>query len=359
MRANKTLIILFIYHLLFVLMAYKYISIFGGDANLYWHHYTYSLNKSWFDFFNYGTDFILFLNYPLVKIGLPFFIGFLIYGTIGFFGILKWMQWSELVFGKKLMYKGINFLTLVFFLPNLHFWTATLGKEPIIFWGIASVMYAIATNSYKTFSFIVGGLAVLIIRPHIAFVFICDILLTFLFQKKYSLKNKIAAAVISSFLLTLFIYMTLQLSNIKYFNWERINNFNEYSIVSLKNSGSYVPMLNYNSGYRLFSFYFRPLFYDVKSVFTFFASIENLLIFGVHILSIYFILFYFKKIKFPQWTIIIFLFTIISGFIYIQRYANLGLFMRTKIMFQPFFIVVMLYIIKQGLYLNNSKSENE
>lgn len=361
MKANKTIIVLFIYHLIFVVMAYKYIATCGGDADLYWHHYNHSINKSWFHFFKYGTDFILFLNYPLVKMGLSFFTGFIIYGLIGFFGILKWMQWSEFVIAGKLRYKGINVVLVVFFLPNLHFWTATLGKEPIIFWGIASVIYGITANRYKTFSFIVGSAAVLMIRPHVALIFFFALCIAFLFNKKFTIKRKIVSAVISSFFLMMLTYMALQLSHIRYINWSRMSRFNNFSITSMKHSGSYVPMLEYNYGYRLFSFYCRPLFYDAKSYFSFGASFENLVTLVLFIISLYCVLFHFKKINLPQWAIIIILFTLISGIIYIYRYANLGLFMRTKIMFHPFFIIVMLYVISQGLntFRVNPKASNQ
>ena len=356
MKANKTVILLFIYHLIFIVVAYRYVTTFGGDAQLYWFHNQYLSNQTWFHYLSYGTDFILFLNYPLVKMGLPFFMGFLIYGTMGFFGILKWMQWSELVIGKKLTFKGFNLLPIAFLLPNLHFWTATIGKEAIIFWGLASVIYAITTNHYKTGSCIIGCVALLMIRPHVAFILLGAMVITFLFQRKYSLKKKFKIFGIAFIIGSLLTYMILQISKIRYINWQRINYYNEYSILSLKNSGSYVPMLEYSYGYRLFSFYFRPIFYDAESFFSFFASLENLLILTLFIISLYCILFHFKRIKFPQWIIILFLYTLISGSIFIHRYSNLGLFMRTKIMFEPFFMVAILYVIVQTL--NDLKSES-
>lgn len=47
----------------------------------------------------------------------------------------------------------------------------------------------------------------------------------------------------------------------------------------------------------------------------------------------------------------VFLFTFIASVLYIERYANLGIFMRTKIMFQPFMTVALLMIIQQGITL--------
>jgi hypothetical protein len=355
MKTKAFLVVLYLYHLLFIFLSYSFAVNHKEDAYLYWFYTNYTLHKPWTAFFNFGTDFILFLNYPFVKIGTPFFIGFLIYGTIGFFGILKWMKWSVLVFGENLYFKNVNFIAVICFLPNLHFWTASLGKEPIIFWSVSAIFYAVASRKFLSFSFIIGSLLLVIIRPHVAAMLILSIILVLIFNRKESFKSKIISLFGSFVVFLVLVFMALQLSNIKYLNLERIRFFNEYSILSLKNSGSYIPMLEYNYCYKFFSFYFRPLFFDAHTVWMYFASIENgfvLLLFFAALLST--ILFLRKKV-YPEWLKIVFLFTFISGFIYIHRYANLGLFMRTKVMFQPFFIIALLYLIKQGLLVNFSR----
>ncbi|QBZ97878.1 hypothetical protein [Flavobacterium sangjuense] len=353
---DKKDMLLFGYHLLFILIAYKLRVDRGiSDAHLYWGKSIDINQHSWFDFANYGTNFILFLNYPFIKLGLPFWFGFLMYGIIGFLGIRKFMDWAFLVFGKPLQYKGFNLLYLVFFLPNLHFWTASLGKEALLFWGIASVFYAMASHNYKTFSFVVGSLLVLIIRPHVALMLLAAIALIVLFDSKYSLKKRIAFFTFALVFLSMLLYMVFQLSNIRYWNWERITYFNEYSILSFKGSGTYVPMLEYNYFYKLFSFNFRPLFFDSINVWTFFGSIENCIVLLLHGIALFFVVKFYAKITFGQWLKIVFLFTFIASLLYVQRYANLGIFMRTKMMFQPFMMIALLFIIKQGIAFKNLK----
>lgn len=353
---DKKDVLLFGYHLLFILIAYKLRVERGiSDAHLYWGKSIDIDQYSWLDFANYGTNLMLFINYPFIKLGLPFWFGFLMYGTIGFFGIKKFMDWTFLVFGKKFDYKGFNVLYFVFLLPNLHFWTASLGKEPLIFWGIASVFYAIASRNYKTFSFVIGSLVVLLIRPHVALMLLAAITLIILFDRNYSLKKRIVFSTFALAILSLLLYMLFQLSHIRYWNWERITYFNDYSILSFRNSGTYVPMLEYNYFYKLFSLNFRPLFFDNNSVLGFVAGIENSLVLILHAIALFFILKCYTKIAFPQWIKIVFLFTFIASMLYVQRYANLGIFMRTKIMFQPFMMIALLFIIKQGIALKNAK----
>lgn len=353
---DKKEILLFGYHLLFILIAYKLRVERGiSDAHLYWGKSIDINQYSWFDFANYGTKFILFLNYPFIKLGLPFWFGFLMYGTIGFFGIKKFMDWSFLVFEKPLEYKGFNLLYLVFFLPNIHYWTASLGKEALLFWGIASVFYALTSQNYKTWSFVVGSLLVLLIRPHVGMMLLAAIALIILFDRNYSLKKRIAFAAFALIFSSILLYMVFQLSNIRYWNWERITYFNEYSILSFKDSGAYVPMLDYNYFYKLFSFNFRPLFFDITSVLGFFASVENLMVLLLHCVALVFVVRFYSKVTLVQWQKIVFLFTFIASLLYVQRYANLGIFMRTKMMFQPFMMIALLFIIKQAIALKNLK----
>ncbi|MGL2966868.1 hypothetical protein [Flavobacterium sp. XGLA_31] len=353
---QKQVILLFLYHLIFIVFAYDFRVLKGiSDAHLYWAQ-NFDIHKYvWLDFANYGTDFILFLNYPLLKLGLPFWSGFLIYGLIGFFGVLKWMQWAVLVLGSSTIYKKVNLVYLLAWLPNLHFWTANLGKEALVFYGLAGIFYAMASHHYKTFSFITGCLLVLIIRPHVALMLLTAVALVVAFQKNQSMKKKIIMVFVSiSGMLVLF-YMVLQLTKIRYFDWSRIQRYNDFSVYSFRHSGSYIPMQEYDYFSRIFAFNFRPLFFDVKSILGVLASVENALVLFVCLLGLFFSIRYLNKIHYSNWMKVAFGFALISSLLYVQRYANLGIFMRTKMMFQPFMMVALFCIISQGLVLYNSK----
>jgi hypothetical protein len=86
------------------------------------------------------------------------------------------------------------------------------------------------------------------------------------------------------------------------------------------------------------------------------ASLENALMLSIALLGIFVTIKFRKMIHNFPWMKIAFGFTIIASLLYIQRYANLGIFMRTKIMFQPFMIIAFLGIIKQGMVLYNRKT---
>ena len=115
LKSHKIYVLLFLYHLAFIIFAYQLrVSKGNSDAHLYWGKTLILDGHSWFDFASHGAKFIVFLNYPLIKLGVPFWAGFLLYGIIGFFGILKWVQWSEWVVRDNFTYRGFNFLHLLF-----------------------------------------------------------------------------------------------------------------------------------------------------------------------------------------------------------------------------------------------------
>jgi hypothetical protein len=347
------------YHLIFTYFAYE-IRVERGKADslLYWFQNEYTHGKSWLDFFHYGTDFILFINYPFVKMGIPYWGGFLLYSSLGFLGILQWIRWAKVVMKGLFINYKTNFLWFIFLLPNLHYWTASLGKEALLFWGIASIFFAFATRHFKSISFVLGSLLLVIIRPHVALMLFASIVLLLLFQKSYSLKKRILLFSSASLLLLSLTYMSLQIASIRYWNWQRIQHFNEYSILSFKHSGSYVPMLGYTYFYKIFSFHFRPLFFDSHNTAMVFASMENLLMLIIFISALLVVIRFYAQLVFSSWMKLVFWFTFLTTVVYIERYANLGIFMRTKMMIQPFLLVALLHIIRQGynLYQKHSKT---
>jgi hypothetical protein len=306
-------------------------------------------------FAKFGTPFIIFINYPFLKLGFPFWFGFILYGLVGFLGVLMYIKWIHIVLGTKWFIQGFNMIPVLYFLPNLHFWTSGLGKEPLVFFGLSSVFYAFATKKFSSFSFVVGALLLVIIRPHVALMLLLSWVLVFSFNKKISFQKRLFFTTICSLLLVVLLYLVFQMTHIRYWDWQRITYFNEYSIHSFRYSGSYVPMLDYNWFYKMFSFYFRPLFYNANSLITVLASLENVFVLSIHSIGLYFIVRFRNRIIFTEWLKWILVFTLVCGILYVQRYANLGIFMRTKMMFQPFTIVGLFFIIKQSLSFQSSK----
>lgn len=341
-------VILFGYHLLFTFMAYHFFKEKGGDAAFYWLQLKASESKDWLDFFNYGSDFMLFLNYPFAKLfHLNIAFGFFLYSCIGFLGIFQLYRLLRFHIGDRLLFFGINWLPLLLFLPNLHFWTAMLGKEALCFLFIATVLLELSKGKYTSIALLSSFLLLTVIRPHVSLMLFFSVFTGFFFFGKWTLKTKLIAFAIAAVVCSGLFYMFLQLSEIKSLDFERIRRFNVFSLMSFKDSGTYVPIIEYSYPYKLFTFYFRPLFTEIPSLYGIVLGLENVLVLTAHLLAFVLFLLHYKKLVFPLVFKVILIFALISGVLIVQRYSGFGIFARTKVMLQPFVMVVVLWIFAQ------------
>ncbi|MDD2985964.1 hypothetical protein [Flavobacterium sp.] len=350
--------VLLCWHLLFVLVAWNDRVKRGiSDAHFYWAENHTIADKSWFSFFYYGSDLLVFFNYPFIKLGVPFWWGFLLYGILGYFAILKFVEWISLLFGTRFQVGSFNILLLLFFWPNLHYWTAVLGKEPLVFWSLVVLFLGITKQQFRNFSFWIAVLVLFAIRPHVGLLLLVAGTTAYLITGKESLFSKAKKAFLLIPIGLLLFYMVLQLSKIRYFNWDRILRFNRGSLVSFDDSGSYVPMETYTVFYRVVSFFFRPFLWEAYDFKTLLVGVDNLIYLLFHAVAIGLLICNFSKLKalqLPMWFYTAVIFTLLCGFIFIFRYANLGIFMRTKIMYAPFMAVALLWIMREIKNVNKS-----
>jgi len=356
MKFNKLFFyFLFLYHLGFIFLSFFYTLYHPSDSNLYWFQNATSANNSWLDYLGIGTDAILFINYPFaVLLNLPLWFGFLLFGCIGFLGILQLVRLCKAWIGEEVRFFGINVLPFFFFLPNMHFWTAGITKEVLCFLAIATILLQVYQERYRSFVFWLSFLFLFLLRPHVGMMLLFAVGVVLLWVKKWRPIHKLGVGLGISALLVCGYFMFLKLSQINSLDWERLLRFNRGSILSFRDSGSYVPMLEYGYPMKLFSFYFRPLFVDAQNLFQWVLSLENLLIIALHLFVAYLFVRYWKTIKTDTLFKILLVFTLVAGLLYVQRYANLGIFTRTKVMVQPFFVLGLLRCL---MFYNPSQTQ--
>ena len=112
----------------------------GGDAWGYWRRAKLmDFDDFWFNLFeSKGTGFMNAFNYfPAKVLDLGFFSNTMLYTLIGFFGFVFFylIAFQVIPFNSKL--KGYFLFPLVFFMPNLHFWSSGIGKDTLLFFCIA------------------------------------------------------------------------------------------------------------------------------------------------------------------------------------------------------------------------------
>ena len=352
------LIIIFLYHLLMSYVTYIFTISVPSDSTLYW-FLDYDIHQyNWLDFFRVGTPFMLFLNYPFLKLDLPFWFGHFLYACIGFWGIYLFSKWAYKVLNIKSSGNLLIFILLGFILiqPNLHVWTSLISKEVIVFWSISAIFYSSLSISKRWYLGSIGVFLLVMLRPHVAFMLLTSAIIVFILDRELSLKLRLLVFSGAALSCTGLFFLMLKISKIRYFDWSRIQHYNEFSVLSLKETSGYVPMLEYNYLYKLFSLNFRPLFFDTYNTFTLLASLENLISLLFVLFGLFLVIKNFKTLVFYRWMRVSFLFFIIASVLYIERYSNLGLFMRTKMMYMPFLFVAITAVISQSMKMNSLKN---
>ncbi len=356
-------IFLFGWHFIFVYFAWQERVERGhSDAHFYWAQNFDITPYSWFDFFSYGTDFMLWLNYPFIKVGIPFWGGFILYGCIGYVAVVQYAKWLYTLVGSEIRIGKVNILPVFYFLPGLHYWTAVLGKEPLLFLCLVQVFMTISNYKPVSVSFVLGSALLLIIRPHVALFLLLAFGCSYLIFSRDKVQQKIKWAFLGISASSILMYMVLQLSRIRYLDWDRIVRFNKGSVLSFKRSATYVPMEDYSLFYRFVSFYFRPFAGEINNWKGWLAGLENMVYLILHLLFIYLLFRHWKKIKNIQWPLwcstAVFL-SLYCGSIYIFRYANFGIFMRTKLMYAPFMVAAILWLmhaVQKNQSIENNKT---
>jgi hypothetical protein len=236
--------------------------------------------KTWWDAFEPGTLFIEWINYPFAKwLGFNYDMMMFFSTWIGFWGFVYFYCFfkENLRFNPK--FEGWDAITIFMFLPNMHFWTASLGKGAYIFTGLALLTYGLSWPGRRIPHMLVGGFICYMIRPHILFAVLIGMGVGFVLGKeKVPVYQKYLVA-LGAILVSILVYDKL-LIFLGYDPNNVLASFEEETGLNaqrLSRSGSGVDMNSYSLPFKLFTFWFRPLFIDSPNLMGIIVSLENLL----------------------------------------------------------------------------------
>lgn len=365
---KKLLNYLYFYHLLFFLVYYAYTLFNPSDSKQYYYVAT-RIGNDWPELFESGTNFINFLASPFVQAGLSYESLMLIFSWFGYVGfVYAYLFMRENIPIDIKLFGKYDLLTILLFLPNMHFWTVSLGKGSVIFMGLMIFTYAVKIPSKRIFLLLLGGFFVYMVRPHVMLFMLVAVMAGLWFGKaKMSSGLKFLMIVASVGFLAAASNSILAVANLE--NSENvISDFEVFadarSIGLSESAGSGVAMTNYPLPVKLFTFWFRPLFVDSPGFLGIFSSFENLLylILFAKICNKRFLRFFKKSVYMVKMSAIAFLLT---SFAMTFVMSNLGIIMRQKSMVMYFAFFVIYYFLAQEEYdkqqriiaLNQTKHE--
>ncbi|MCF4102664.1 hypothetical protein L1I30_13385 [Gillisia sp. M10.2A] len=275
------------------------------------------------------------------------------YAWLGYLGFLyAYLFFRENIPIKIKVFKRVDLLMLILFFPNMHFWTASLGKGAPIFLGLMMFAYAINSPKSRIYLLILSSLLIYYIRPHVfLFVAVGTVLGYMSGKEKISFSKKLLIYIV---LVGGLYFAQDQILGIVGLEGgddlvEGFEDFSDDRSQSLSKSGSGVDMSSYPLPLKLFTFWFRPLFFDAPGILGLITSVENLLylLLFIKILKRDFITFIKNSKVVVKMSLVVFL---LSSFAMTFIMSNLGIIMRQKSMVMYFLFFVIYYYLAQKKY---------
>ncbi|MBI6117337.1 hypothetical protein I6U49_11370 [Salegentibacter sp. F63223] len=349
--SKKLMNLLFLYHLFFFGVYYTYTIFNRSDSKLYYSRPQWG--DTWWEYFGTSTTFIDFMSWPFINVlGFSYEMMMVLFAWFGYIGFV----YAYLFFRENIPIKikifNIDFLTLILFLPNMHFWTASLGKGAPIFMSLMMFAYAIKDPKTRWGTLLIGSLITYYIRPHVFLFVAAGTVLGFMTGKEkiaFWKKMLVYIGMIGGLLMVQDTILGMAGLNESENLVEGFDQFSTERGAELSKSGSGVDMANYPLPVKLFTFWFRPLFFDAPGVLGLIVSVENLiyLLLFFKILKGDFIKFLKKSpISVKMSLTTFFLASLAMAFVM----SNLGIIMRQKSMVMYFLFFVIYYYLAQKKY---------
>ncbi|HCZ00129.1 MAG: hypothetical protein A3D16_18355 [Rhodobacterales bacterium RIFCSPHIGHO2_02_FULL_62_130] len=342
--AQKRALFLYAWHTAFCIFYFWYSLSNVADSTNY---YLFSISED--ASLTFGTQGVYLLT-SLFSVGLGMSYGgvFLVYNLFGYVGMLAFGSALQQV----LKTSGRTARRLAFFcllLPGLSFWSGSIGKDALAFMAAGLSVWAAMNLGRRYPAFVIASLCMLLVRPHMAGILLLAFAVALVFASRLGLLRKSVLTLIAVPLAVIAATYGAEFAGLG--DVSTLGDVDEY--FSLRQSynlegGSSVDIASLSMPARLFTFLFRPLFFDASGLLGVAVSFENL--FQLLLMAIAIALrFLGRKSRldgFSFWFCA--LFAAASLFVLANTTANLGIAMRQKWMFLPMLMMLAFSYLGKG-----------
>ena len=344
-RDQQVLRKLFFFHLL---MGTYYCFFIQGDAIGYWRvpkAYTMETFKDGL-FNGEGTMFMYAFNYLFSNLlNMSYFSNTLLFSLFGFMGLTFFYIVALQTVPYNKIISGYVLFPLIFFLPNLHFWSSGVGKDTTLFLCIGMFTYGLMKPFQRIPLLVLAGLLSMAIRPHITLFLMVGFGLAYVFGGKVSPAQRFifSAAMIAIGLAIL--PSVMEFAKIEEASAEGFDKFaqGKAAVLSRSHTGSAIDISSYPFPLKVLTFWFRPALFDVRNINGLIAALENLLLLLVFIKAMRTSpIRAFKAAPFVIKGLVIFL--VVGTLAFSQSLGNMGIMIRMRNMFLPGMIIYLMWI---------------
>ena len=349
---QKISILIFLWHSIFCFLYLNYSISNFLDATGY---YYVSLIKENLEFI--GNDIIIGFTAIFSKyMGFNQTSCFLVFNLFGSLGqILFYKNIQPFIQKIKSKYKLLVSLTI--WLPTIHFWTAGIGKDALIYFLLNLSIFSLYNLQKRVLLLFPSLILISLIRPHIGITIFLSILIAVFFKVNLPRNYRFILRFITIIAFFYFLNIgaeTLRIgTELSTANIDLILDTVDHHRGVTATGGSSVDMNSMNIFNRLLTYMFRPIFLiDGSSFFVFFASIDNLILFSIFIYPFvkFLLSFKIKKLEMKPINLFVLIYTLLTWFFLSSTTSNLGLALRHKLMILPALLIVILDLSTNSIY---------
>jgi hypothetical protein len=358
---------LFFFHFI-VAIAFNFIvASGGGDAIVYWSFPKENDFSAVIDVIERGSasGVVYLINYiPSHVLELSFFTGNMGYALLGYLGfiylyriVITTTPNTETLSGFKLF--GIPLFPWIWFLPNLHFWSSGIGKDTLMFFCIALFVYSLLRLKKRFLGLSLSVILSLAIRPHITLFLVLSFGIGYTLDGRLKAYQKALIFILFAFLFGSIFNYVLDFVQLESLETQAIQDYTSNKAANLNqaDSSSGLDISGYPYPFKVFTFLYRPFFFDVNGFLAILASVENLILlfFTVMVLRNSPVKGFKRGNFLVKGALIYFMLGALSFALIL---GNLGIMLRQKNMFYPMFFIFGLWVYYQK-YTSSLKPTHE
>jgi hypothetical protein len=331
----------FVYHLAVSIIYYTYLAE-HTDVDTYYYGADY-----WRGSVIPGTHFIIALVAVLKLIAeFSIFDLFLIFQSFGLVGILFI---ASLLDSLRIKVDKFQIPTAtMLFLPGLHFWSVAIGKDSIILLAIGMIIWSVKNVSSRWIWLAAGLCLSFMVRPHVGLVYGLALGVALLFAINQQRITILAVLTLLFSAAPFAVPIVISVLELESIGVDELLLYVEKRQSYNLEGGSSIDIREMPLWLKLFTFLFRPLFYDSANLFGFVASLEN----SIVLLMVIYLLVSAKRALNLFVHDMLFRFCVFSTLsvwlMLALSTANIGIALRQKWMIIPFlFVIIQMLLVER------------
>lgn len=269
----------------------------------------------------------------------------LLYSLFGFMGLTFFYMVAVKTIPYNKIINDYVLFPLIFFLPNLHFWSAGVGKDTTLFLCIGMFVYGIMKPITRIPLIVISVLLAMAIRPHVVLFLLLGFGFAYILGGKISVFQRVVFSTILLGVGLAILPSVLEFAKIEEASVESFDKFADAksTVLSRASSGSAIDVANMPLPLKIVTFWFRPFFFDVRNLNGLIASVENLILVIVFIKAMRSNpIQAFKAAPFVIKGLVFFL--IVGTLAFSQSMGNVGIMIRMRNMFLPGMLIYLMWV---------------